>query len=107
MGGLSSEGSAIAKSDGVEMLVDGDRVMGDPGIMTVSEILTNFDGVVSPFGSPKGVATGVAPGSFWFTPVGLGFSVVNRGGGGRPSQPRSRRSTISWNFVSGQMSLSS
>ena len=38
---------------------------------------------------------GVAAGSFWSALVGLGFPVVNTGGGGRPSQPRSRNAMSS------------
>ena len=37
------------------------------------------------------VAIGVAAGSLCFASTGFGFPVVNIGGGGRPSHPRSRR----------------
>jgi len=42
--GSSSDVSSIVKSDNAEMLVDGDRVMGDPGTVSVSEAVMNSSG---------------------------------------------------------------
>jgi hypothetical protein len=77
-------------------------VTGDPGIVSVCGMTPGPGrggrGIWSSgslFGSPKDVAMGVAVGSFWSGPAGFGFLVVNTGGGGRPSQPRSRNATSS------------
>ena len=51
------------------------------------------------------MTTGVAAGSFWFAPVYFDFSIVNMGGGGSPSQPRSRNETTSWKIVLARWSL--
>ena len=45
---------------------------------------------MSMLGSPRGAGTGVAMGSSWPVPVRSDLPLVNTGGGGRPSQPRSR-----------------
>ena len=102
MGGSSSEVSAIVKSDRVAMLIDGDRMRGDPGIVSVSGMTAGSSGggrgiwgSGSLFGSPRDVATGVAARSFWSTPADFGILVVNAGGGGRPSQPCPRNATSS------------
>ena len=46
-------------------------------------------------GSPRDMGTGVAMGSSWLVPVFPDLPFVNTGGGGRPSQPRSRSSMTS------------
>ena len=69
------------------------------GTRVISEAVgvTNSDkrGTWGP-GCCVGVATGVSPGSFWLMPDGFGFVDANTGAGGRPFQPRSRSSNISW-----------
>jgi len=102
MGGSSSEVSATVKSDRLVMLMDGECWTGDPGIVPVSGVATGssgegwgFWGSRPLFGSPSDVTTGVAAGSFWSAQVGFGFPVANTGGGGRPSQPCSRRRNTS------------
>ena len=44
VGGSSSEASAIVKSDRVAILMDGDRVAGDVGIVSVSGMNTGSSG---------------------------------------------------------------
>ena len=102
MEGSSSEVSATVKSDRLVILMDGDCWTGDPGIEPVSEVATGSSGEgweiwgSRPlFGSPRDIMTGVAAGSFWSAPAGPGSPVVNTGGGGRPSQPCSRRRNTS------------
>jgi hypothetical protein len=85
------------------------RRLGDgrcTGTVSVSRVATDSSGggwgirgSGSPLGSPRDVGTGVAAGPFWFVPVGFDLLVVNTGGGGRPSQPRSRNATTSWKVV--------
>ena len=53
-------------------------------------------------GSPRDVAIGVAARSFWFAPVDFDFPAMNTGGGGSPSQPRSRNATTSCGTTSAQ-----
>jgi len=40
----SSEGSAMVKSDRVEMLIDGDCVTGDAGTVSVSQVTGSGEG---------------------------------------------------------------
>ena len=104
-GGSSSETSAIVKSERVAILMDGEWATGvTEGSNIVVGSGTEADssggggeisGSGSLLGSPRDVAMGVAAGSLWFAPVGLGFPVLNTGGGGRPSQPHSRNATTS------------
>ena len=46
-------------------------------------------------GGLRDAVMGVTVGSFWFATGCLDFLALNTGGGGRPSQPRSRNVTIS------------
>ena len=107
VGDSSSKGSATVKSDREEMLIDGDWVTGDEGMVSVSGTVTGSSGEEwenwgsrSVLGSPRDVATGVALGSSLPVPFDSGFSVVNAGGGGSPSQPRSRNLSTSWTISS-------
>ena len=96
--------SGIAKSGRVAMLMGGDRVTGLTGS---SGILFDPGSVVDSSGSGwvcgsrslvrilRDVSLGVVVGFFRFATVSLGFLVVKIGGGGRPSQPRSRNATTS------------
>ena len=97
MGDLSSEVSAMVKSDKLAMLIDGDWVTGDPETISVSGAATDsiegdrgILGSTSMSDSPRGVATIVALGSSWPVLVCSRLLAVSTGGGGRPSQPRSR-----------------
>ena len=111
MGDSSSKGSATVKSDREEMLIDGDWVAGEEGMVSVSGTDSSGEewenwGSRSVLGSPRDVATGVALGSSLSVPFGSGVSVVNAGGEGSPSQPRSRNSSTSWTISSAMWLLS-
>ena len=112
MGGSSSEISAVVKSERVAMLMDGDRVAGDAGIVPVSGATIDsnggdwgFWGSRSVFGRPRVVATGVVLGSFWPVPLRADRPVVNTGGEGRPCQPLSRRRISSCNVFLSAIAL--
>jgi hypothetical protein len=102
-GDSSSDVSAMVKSDIVAILMDGDRVTGDAGTTASVAGMAigssggewGIRGPRSLLGSPRDMPTGVAAGSFWHVPVDFGLVVVKTGGGGRPSQLRSRKATTS------------